>query len=105
MTTKPTPDGSTEPRRKKESAAQAAVAQQRPARKAETMNLIELRPGLFLNMDQLVSLRVSPQESGDIYAILQMSNGDTYNLSRAEFTAVTGTEAHMLARLPQKPAD
>jgi hypothetical protein len=67
------------------------------------MNLIELRPGLFLNGDQIVSVRVLPQEEGDVYAILQLSNGDEQNLTRVEFTAITGEEPRVLARLPQKP--
>lgn len=68
------------------------------------MNLIELKPGVFLNVDHVVSVRVLPQEEGDDYAMLQLSNGDTQRLTRAEFTAVTGQAAHAQARLSQRPA-
>jgi hypothetical protein len=57
------------------------------------MNLIEVRPGLFLNLEHVVSVRVLPQEAdGNVYAILQLSNGDKQSLTRAEFTAITGEE-------------
>lgn len=67
------------------------------------MNLIELRPGLLLNVDHIVSVRVLPQEEGNVYAILQLSNGDKQNLTRDEFTAITGEEPRLPVRLPQKP--
>jgi hypothetical protein len=67
------------------------------------MHLYEVRPGLFLNLEQVVSVRVLPQEEGDVYAILQMSNGDKQNLTRGEFTAITGEEPHQPVRLLQKP--
>lgn len=72
-------------------------------RMAKTINLIEIRPGLFLNVDHIVSVRVLPQEEGNDYAILQLSNGDKLNLTRSEFSTITGEEPRMTARLPQKP--
>ena len=74
-----------------------------PVRKAGTMNLTEIRPGLFLNVDQIVSVRVLPQEEDDVYAVLQLSNGDKQNVTRAEFTAITGEEPRLSLRLPQTP--
>ena len=56
------------------------------------MKLTEIKPGLFLNEDQIVSVRVLPQEEDNVYAVLQLSNGDRQNLTRAEFTAITGQE-------------
>jgi hypothetical protein len=67
------------------------------------MNLIEVKPGLFVNLEQVVSVRVLPQEEGDVYAILQLSNGDKQNLTRGEFTAITGEEPRQPVRLPQEP--
>lgn len=62
------------------------------------MDLVELKPGLFLNKDQVVSVRVLPKEAGEVYAILQLSNGDKLNLSRGEFTMITDVEPIQPAR-------
>jgi hypothetical protein len=62
------------------------------------MNLIELRPGLFINLDHVAIVRVLPQEEGDDYAILQLSNGDKQMLTSGEFSRITGTEPHPTAR-------
>jgi hypothetical protein len=67
----------------------------------EATNLLEIRIGLFLNVDQIVTLRVLPQEDGDTYAILQLSNGDKLNLTRAEFALVSGTEPRLPVRPPK----
>jgi hypothetical protein len=67
------------------------------------MKLTEIRPGLFLNVDQIVSVRVLPQEEDNVYAVLQLSNGDRQNVTRAEFTAITGEEPRLPLRPPQKP--
>jgi hypothetical protein len=72
-------------------------------RPAKPTNLIEIKPGLFLNVDQIVSLRVLPQEEGSAYALLQLSNGDKLSLTRGEFSTISGEEPRPLARLPQKP--
>lgn len=92
-----------EPRRGREPFSRPAPALPPPKRKAATMNLIEVRPGLFLNLEHVVSVRVLPREEGDVYAILQMSNGDKQNLTRGEFTAISGEEPRLPMRLPQKP--
>lgn len=73
-------------------------------RMAERINLIEIRSGLFLNVDHIVSVRVLPQEEGDVYAILQLSNGDKLNLTRSEFSTISGEEPRPSARLSQKLA-
>jgi hypothetical protein len=62
------------------------------------MNLIELRPGLFMNLDHVVIVRVLPQGEGDDYAILQLSNGDKQMLTSGEFSVITGTEPHPTTR-------
>ncbi len=103
MAKKPARKANTEPGQGRGSSARPATAPPRPERKADTMNLIELRPGLFLNVDHIVTVRVLPQEEGDIYAILHLSNGDKQNLTRGEFTAISGEEPRLPARLPQKP--
>lgn len=72
-------------------------------RMAKTINLIEIRPGFFLNVDHIVSVRVLSQEEGNDYAILQLSNGDKLNITRSEFSTITGEEPRLMARLPQKP--
>ncbi len=69
---------------------------------AKTINLIEIRAGLFLNVDHIVSVRVLPQEEGNDYAILQLSNGDKLSLTLSEFSKITGEEPRLIARLPQK---
>jgi hypothetical protein len=89
--------------RRREPIARPAEAPPRPERTAGTIKLIELRAGLFLNVDQIVSLRVLPQEEGNTHAILQLSNGDRMNLTRVEFTAISGEEPRAPMRLPQKP--
>ena len=67
------------------------------------MNLIEVRLGFFLNLEHVVSVRVLPQEEGNAYAILQLSNGDKQELTRDEFRTITGEEPHLAMRLPHKP--
>ncbi|MCA0243577.1 MAG: hypothetical protein LCI02_22285 [Proteobacteria bacterium] len=63
------------------------------------VQLVEIRIGLFLNLMQIVTLRVLPQEDGDTYAILQLANGDKLNITRSEFALISGTEP----RLPVRP--
>lgn len=65
--------------------------------------LVEIKPGLFLNLEQIVSVRVLPQEEGQAYAILQLSNGDKLHLTREEFSNLTGEEPRQSARVQQKP--
>jgi len=62
---------------------------------------VEIRVGLFLNVDQIVTLRVLPQTDGDTYAILQLSNGDTLNLTQVEFVLISGAEPRLPVRLPK----
>ena len=68
----------------------------------EATNLVEIRMGLFLNVGQIVTLRVLPQEDGGTYAILQLSNGDKLNLTRVEFALISGKEPRSPPRLPQR---
>jgi hypothetical protein len=70
--------------------------------KVTTLKLIELKPGLFLNEDHIVSVRILVQQEGDAYAILQLSNGDKLSLTRDEFTAISGVRPLPPARLSQK---
>ncbi|NGO54714.1 hypothetical protein [Allomesorhizobium camelthorni] len=56
------------------------------------INLVEIRPGLFLNGDHIVLVRVLPREERGVYAVLQLSNGDKLDLTRGEFTAISGEE-------------
>jgi hypothetical protein len=56
-----------------------------------TADLFELRPGLYLNPLQFVSVRVLPSENEGIFAVLQLSSGDKLDLTRKEFAAITGT--------------
>src|SRR5688572_26792861 len=102
MAKKPTATGTTETRRGRGSSPRPATAPPRLERKAETMKLMELRPGLFLNLDHVVSVRVLPTEEDDLYAILQLSSGEKQNLTRGEFTEIVGEEPRSLARLPQE---
>ncbi|MDM0069625.1 hypothetical protein [Variovorax sp. J31P207] len=85
---------------------QGAASKARPAetlrrQMGEATKLVEIRSGLFLNVDQIVTLRVLPQEDGDTYAILQLSNGDKLNLTRVEFALISGTEPRLPVQLPQ----
>lgn len=64
--------------------------------------LVELRPGFFLNADHIVSVRVLSQEEGDVYAVLHLSNGDKQNLSRDEYSAITGEEPRLAVWQAQK---
>ena len=100
---KPTRHADTKPRRARAPSAQPTTPLAPAKRKAETMNLIEVRPGLFLNLDHVVSVRVLPKEEGDVYAILQLSNGDKQDLTRGEFITITGEEPRLPMRLPHKP--
>lgn len=56
------------------------------------LGLIELRPGLYLNPVQFISVRALPRDDGDVFAVLALSNGEKLNLSRSEFAAITGVE-------------
>jgi len=81
------------------SAGPAGVPLEREATK--TMTLIQIRPGLFLNVDQIVSVRVLPQDEDNVYAVLKLSNGEQQDLTRDEFTRITGEEP----RLPLRRAE
>ncbi len=54
--------------------------------------MIELRSGLFLNTEQIVSVRVLPEDGGSAYAVMQLTNGDKMELTREEFRAICGVE-------------
>ena len=103
MAKKPRRHADTEPRRERAPSAQPATPLAPAKRKVETLNLIEVRPGLFLNLEHVVSVRVLPQEEGDVYAILQLSSGDKQTLTRGEFMTITGEEPRLPMRLPHKP--
>lgn len=79
--------------------SKARPAETAPDRTGEASKLVEIRVGLFINVDQIVTLRVLSQEEGDTYAILQLSNGDKLRLTRLEFALISGTEP----RLPVRP--
>lgn len=74
-----------------------------PERRAPELKLIELRPGLFINGDQIVLVRVLQREEGDVYAVLQLSNGDKLDLTRAEFTAISREEPRLAPQRRQMP--
>lgn len=68
------------------------------------IRLTEIKPGLFLNLDQIVSVRALPAEEDKVYAILQLSNGDTLNLTCGEFTLITGEEPRLPPVRPETAA-
>ena len=104
MEKKPSPDEhKPTSRRGHGSSARAVATPPRQQGTAETMHLIELRPGFFLNPNHIVSVRVLPQEDSEVYAVMYLSNGDKQNLTRAEFTAITGEEPRLAVRAPQPP--
>ncbi len=70
-----------------------------PKPRASAVELIELRFGFFLNPDQIVSVRVLPQQGDETYAVMQLSNGDKLNLTLEEFMAVTGKDPRPPVRL------
>jgi hypothetical protein len=70
-------------------------AEQKPPKRERppiSTNLVELRFGLFINTDHIVSVRVLPEEEGNAYAVMQLSSGDKLSLTRDEFSAVCGVE-------------
>lgn len=73
-------------------------------RMSETINLVEMRPGLFLNLAQIVTMRVLQREEGEVYAILQLSNGDKLNLTPREFSEISGEKPRPPTRKAKKPA-
>lgn len=84
------------PRRRAESDAPAPLAPPTapPDRTpGPPLRFVEVKPGLFVNIDQVVSLRVLPKEEDGVVAILQLSNGEKIGVDRSEFTAVSGVEA------------
>jgi len=81
--------------------SKARPAETLPHQRGEATKLVEIRVGLFLNVDQIVTLRVLPQTDGDTYAILQLSNGDTLNLTQVEFVLISGAEPRLPVRLPK----
>lgn len=78
----------------------ASVAETPPHPTVEAAKLVEIRVGLFLNVDQIVTVRVLPQDGTDTYAILQLSNGDKLHLTRAEFALISGTQPRSPVKLP-----
>lgn len=81
--------------------SEAPLAETLPRQPGEGSKLVEIRVGLFLNLDQIVSLRVMPQIETDTYAVLQLSNGDKLNLTRAEFALISGTEPRLPVKMPK----
>ena len=82
-------------------ASKAHPAETPPHQLGEATKLVEIRAGLFLNAEQIVTLRVLPQKDGDTYAVLQLSNGDKLNLTQVEFALISGTEPRLPVRVPQ----
>lgn len=72
----------------------AEMVREHSPRERKTIDLIKIRPGLFLNVHQIVSVRELPQADSDTYAIVQLSNGDKLHLTASEFTLVCGEEPH-----------
>lgn len=90
MVKKRTHDESKMPRSEKKYSPDAADEPLRQERQTISTNLIELRPGLFLNEHHIVSVRVLPAEEAGAYAILQLSSGEKLNLTRDEYKWITG---------------
>jgi hypothetical protein len=84
--------------------ARGSSSQPPQERMPKKLSLIEVRPGLFLNVDHIVSVRVSSQEEGSGSAIVQLSNGDKLSLTLSEFAAISAEEPRPSTRLPQKTA-
>ena len=72
---------------------------------SENVSLIEIRPGLFLNVAQLVTVRVLSREEGDVYAIAQLSNGDKLSLTLSEFCEISGKKPRTPMRKAMRPAE
>jgi hypothetical protein len=79
--------------KRKASAGLAGVPLER-----EVAKLIQIRPGLFVNVNQIVSVRVLPQAEDNVYAVLKLSNGEQQDLTRDEFTTITGQEPRLQLR-------
>jgi hypothetical protein len=90
--TRPSPQGGV---------SKSGPAETNPRHVGEATKLVEIRAGLFLNVDQIVTLRVLPQEDDGTYAILQLSNGDKLDLTRVEFALISGTEPRLALQLPK----
>jgi hypothetical protein len=99
MAKKPPRNGKKEARPDRDSTIRPPAVPSGSERTTETVPLVELKPGLFLNMDHIVSVRVLSQEENEVYAIMQLSNGDKHNLTRAEFTTVTAREPCLTGRV------
>ena len=52
--------------------------------------LIEVRRGLLINLDHVVSVRVLPVPQGVRFAMLQLSNGENHYITQGEFAAIAG---------------
>jgi hypothetical protein len=91
------------PRRARKTSARPATASPIQKRQGVAIDLVELSPGLFLNLDHVVSVRILREQDGDVYAIAQLSNGAKQNLTRAQFTMVSGEQPRPPARLSLKP--
>lgn len=68
-------------------------------------DLVELRAGLFLNVDHIVSVRVLPEVVGNAYAVMQLSSGEKLNLTREEFSTLCGVEPRPPMRLSRSTRD
>lgn len=96
-------DGKTDLSRGDESAKRPPTVPTCLEGQSKRIDLTEVRPGFYLNVDHIVSVRVLPQEESGVYAIMQLSNGDKQNLTHSEFTAITGEEPRPQERLVRNP--
>lgn len=69
--------------------------------KKGVIDLLEIRPGLYINVYQIVSVRVLAQKEENIYAELQLSNGDKLTITREEFTTISGQPCRYQGRISQ----
>ncbi|MFM5885376.1 MAG: hypothetical protein ACKOQ3_08660 [Novosphingobium sp.] len=54
------------------------------------VDLFELRTGLFINPVQVISVSVTTDGTGERFAVLKLSNGETLDLTADEFRMMTG---------------
>jgi len=99
MATKRTPPDSNRPANTEKTSGKESAS--RAEREGIATQLVELRTGLLINPDHIVSIRVLPDEEELSYAVMQLSNGDKVNLTADEYRAISGNHSRWPSRLPQ----
>jgi hypothetical protein len=67
--------------------SEEALRRTEPEEQRASLKLFEIRQGLFINFDHVVSIRVLRRANGPKFAVLKLSNGENQHITREEFAS------------------